>query len=99
MIYYDSASVYIATATTNAEKLAKVEAIIAALEDTALKSASNDDLSEYSLDDGQTKIKTVYRSTADVLKSLRGFEQLRQMYINRLNGRVVRLFDEGSFRL
>jgi hypothetical protein len=98
MVEYESASIYIRSATELCDKIARIDAIITALEDKALDAAANDDLMEYSLDDGQTKIKTVYRGVKSILNAIMGFEQLRQMYINRLNGRVVRLVDSKSFR-
>jgi hypothetical protein len=97
-VIYDSASIYIQSATTLKEKIIRIDAIITALEDTALKAASTDDVMEYSLDDGQTKIRTVYRSAESVLNAIQAFEKMKQMYINRLNGRIVRLVDGKSLR-
>jgi len=97
MVIYDSSLVYIQSATTIVGKIAKIDAIISALEDTAIKSAVNEHITEYSLDDGQSKIRTIYRGTAAVLKSIQAFEQLKQMYVNRLNGRVTRLVDGKNF--
>jgi hypothetical protein len=98
MVVYDSASIYINKATDLCDKIARIDDIITALEDTALKSASNDDITEYSLDDGQTKIKTVYKGTDAVLNSIKGFIGLKQLYVNQLNGRQVRLVDGKSLR-
>lgn len=96
-VYYDSAYKYIDCASDLRSKIARIEAIIAALETTALKAAANDNISEYSLNDGQTVIRTVYKSAQDVLNSIMAFEKIRQMYINRLNGRVIRLVDGKNF--
>ncbi len=97
MVVFDSSAIYIDCATTLREKIARIDAVITALETTALKSAATGNLSEYWLDDGQTKIKTVYRSPAEVERSITAFEKIRQRYINQLNGRVVRLVDGKSF--
>lgn len=98
MVIYDSSYKYVDSATTVQEKIVKIDAIITALEATALKSAANDDISEYSLDDGQTKIKTAYKGTESVLKSIESFIKLKEYYVNKLNGRVIRLVDGQSFR-
>ena len=98
MVQYDSAQIYIDSATTLREKIVKIDLIIIALETTALKAASTDEISEYWLDDGQTKIKTVYKGADSVLKSIMAFESIKQMYINRLNGRVMKLVDSKNLK-
>lgn len=97
MVTYDSANIYIQCATTLEGKIARIDAIITALEDTALKAAANDNISEYSLNDGQTIIRTVYKGADAVLNSIMAFEKIKQMYVNRLNGRVFRLVDGKNF--
>jgi hypothetical protein len=97
MVYYDSASKYIDCASDLRDKITRIETIISALEDTALKAAANDNITEYSLNDGQTIIRTVYKGADAVLNSIMAFEKIRQMYINRLNGRVMRLVDSKNF--
>jgi hypothetical protein len=96
-VYFDSADVYIQCASTLQDKITRIDAIITALEDTALKAAANDNISEYSLNDGQTVIRTVYKGADAVLNSIMAFERIRQMYVNRLNGRVFRLVDSKNF--
>ena len=98
MVIYDSAAIYIQSSTALCEKIAKIDSIIAALEDTALSSAANDNIEEYWLDDGQSKIKTTYKGTDEVFKSIHAFEKMRQIYVNRLNGFVVRMVDSRSLR-
>tara|TARA_R110002012_G_scaffold93731_3_gene227407 strand:+ start:4508 stop:4807 length:300 start_codon:yes stop_codon:yes gene_type:complete len=98
MVVYDSASIYIQSSTTLCEKIEKIDAIISALEDTALQSAANDNIDEYWLDDGQSKIKTSYKGTDQIFKSIIAFERMRQIYVNRLNGFVVRMVDSRSLR-
>jgi hypothetical protein len=97
MVEYDSAEIYIQSKTTLREKIAAMDAIISALETTALKAAGTDNISEYQLDDGQTKIRTMYRGASAVFRAIQDFERLRQMYVNRLNGRMVRLVDGKNF--
>lgn len=98
MVIYNSAEKYIQSQTTLCGKIAKIDAIIEVLESTALKSAANDDINELMLDDGQTKIKTIYKGTDAVLRSIKGFEQIREMYVNRFNGRKFKLVDGSSLR-
>lgn len=98
MVEYDSAAIYIQSSTDLCDKIAKIDLIIAALEDTALSSAANDNIEEYWLDDGQSKIKTKYKGTDEIFKSIYSFEKMRQIYVNRLNGRVVRMVSSQVLR-
>lgn len=97
MTIFDSAQEFIDSATSLQDKIKKIDQVIDALMTTALKAASNDNVTEYSVDDGQTKIMTNYRGAAAVMNSIKMFEQLRQMYVNKLNGRVMRLVDGKNF--
>lgn len=97
MAFFDSSSIYIDSATSLRAKIARIDAVIDALFTVASTAAANGDISEYSLDDGQTKIRTVYKTAADVMSSIQVFETQRQTYINRLNGRSFRLMDSKNF--
>lgn len=97
MVVYDSAVNYLGTCTGLKAKIVAIDAIISALELMALSAAEKGDLSEYSLDDGQTKIKTVYRNVTDITASINGFETIKQRYINQLTGRRTRLVDSKNF--
>lgn len=97
MVVYKSADIYIETATSLRDKITKIDAIITALTATALKSAATDNITEYRLDDGQTKIETIYKGTDAIFKSIHAFEKIKQMYINQLNGRSMRLVDSKNF--
>jgi len=96
MSYYTSISLYIESATDLEDKVVKYNAIISALEDAALKGAEMQDIEEYWLDDGQTKIKNVYRNPNDIFKAILSYERLRQICLNKLNGRGMRLIDFDS---
>lgn len=54
--------------------------------------------SEYSLDDGQIKLKAVNRSVTDVQAQVKALETMKQMYVNRLNGRQTVLRDISTLR-
>ena len=97
MAIYLSSAIYIQSQTTMVAKLDAIDAIINALMLSAATAATKDGIEEYWLNDGQTQIKEKYRSTEAIMKSIEAFERLRQMYLNRLNGRMVRLMDSKNF--
>lgn len=98
MIVYDSAGVYIDQAGDDPrEGAARCDAIVKALFAAMLKAASNAGISEYDLDDGQTKIKTAYRNPAEIERSISAFLKIKQYYLNQINGNVVRLVDGKNF--
>lgn len=96
-VVFDSAAAYVESCKTLKDKIAAIDAIIDALETTALKAASTGNITSYSLDDGQTRINTVYRNAAEVEASISAFEKIKQRYINRLNGHRTRLVDSKNF--
>lgn len=97
MITYNSSSHYLQSCTSIQAKITAIDAIVEALLLTAAKAAANDDIDEYWLNDGQTVIKTRYKGTASVMRSIEAFERLRVYYTNRLTGRMVRLVDTKNF--
>ena len=97
MVTYDTATLYLESATTNQAKVIAIDAIITALLSTAATAASNENISEYSLNDGQVIIKTNYRGVESIYKSIAAFRKLRQEYINMINGRVIRCVDGKNF--
>lgn len=96
-MYYDNAAIYIEETADLLIRIQRITAVIAALETNMLTSAATGSISEYSLDDGQTKIRTVYRDTIQVAAAITGFERIKQRYINQLNGRTFRLVDGKNF--
>lgn len=100
MVIYESTYEYLQSCKSIKDKITALDAVIAALYITAEKSAANDNIKEYSLDDGQTKIKTMYKGTDAVLTSIKGFEGLRDAYVVRYNklktGSVIRLVDSKN---
>lgn len=97
MVTFDSASIYIESCSTLRDKITAIDNIIATLELKALDVAANSDLTEYTLNDGQTQIKCTYRSAESITASINAFEAIKQRYVNRLNGRMVRLVDGKNF--
>jgi len=102
MVVYDSAALYVSSCASLQAKITAIDNIISALLTTALVAVGKGDISEYSLDDGQTKIKTVYRSASEITTAVENFERIKQLYINQLDnnrtGRRTRLVDSKNFR-
>lgn len=97
MVIFDSSRLYIESKTSIRAKIVAIDNIIAALFSAAATAAGNSDISEYWLDDGQTKIKEVYKSPDSVMKAIGVFEAQKNYYIQQLNGHKVRLIDSKSF--
>lgn len=96
MSTFQSETLFIDSAANLEEKVKKLDLIIDALLDLATASAGKDDVAEYSLDDGQTKIRTQFRGMSSIMRAIDDYEKLRQRCLNRLNGRVMRLVDSKS---
>lgn len=97
MVYFETAGLYIESCTTLRAKITAIDNIISALLTTAANAAANENITEYTLNDGQTIIKSTYRGMKAIQDSINSFEKLKQMYVNRLNGRVMRLVDSKNF--
>lgn len=98
MAQYLTCDLYITSVKSDKARYDRIDAVIDVLEDQLIKSALNSSVSEYSLDDGQTKISTVYRSTEEVEKAIMSMIRLKNYYENKLNGRMVRLVDSKNIR-
>lgn len=70
-------------------KIAAIDALIAAMELKLLDATGSAEYDEYSMDDGQMKVRTKYRSIADVSAGIKSLEQIKQRYVNRHNGRAM----------
>lgn len=88
---FDSAFVYIDSACDNAERIKKIQTIIDALEDQILQSAGKSGIDEYSLDDGQIKIRTKYRNVEDIEKAISAFQKSQTRLINKTQGYAIQL--------
>lgn len=101
VVEYVSCGIYLESATSLKDRIAKTLQVINALENQRLSAAldgSKSNIKEYSLDDGQTKIKTVYRDLSEINNTIFALEkELERMY-NKLNGRMVRLTDGKNFK-
>ena len=97
MVLYDSEFDYIESKSDARSKITAIDAIISALLTSAAKAALSEDVQEYWLDDGQTKIKTVRRSVASITKSISELRKLKQTYMAQINGRIISLRGGKNF--
>ncbi len=93
---FQSETLFIDSATDMEDKVNKIDAIINALLDISLTAVGKQDIVEYTLDDGQTKIRTEFRGVSAIARAIDDYEKIRQRYFNRLNGRTFRLVDSKS---
>jgi hypothetical protein len=78
---------YVESATSQLERLNRIDAIILALENRILTNAAGtSDKSGYSLNDGQVTISTQYRSVDEMANAIRAFDKMRERILNKLNG-------------
>jgi len=82
-------TLYIEGATTLEARLLRITQIIEALELRAVEAVANEDVEEYSIDDGQIKIKTAYRGLENIAKAIQAYEIIKQRILNKLNGRSM----------
>lgn len=85
MLYNETT--YIESATSLEQRLQRITQIIEALELRAVESIANEDIEEYQIDDGQVKIRTVYRSSKQIERAIQAYEVIKQRILNKLNGR------------
>lgn len=84
-----SISQYVNSANSLRDKIVKIDNLILSMEAKLLESVDSANYQEYQMDDGQMKVRTMYRSPKDVTAGILALEQLKQRYVNRLNGRVT----------
>ena len=100
MANYDTILNYIDCNQGVKDEITRIDAAITALQNAQLKGALNGEVSEYSLDDGQIKIKQVFNSYEGLNKAIRGLETRKKSLINEnCLGRVMTLRDKDSFNL
>ena len=79
--------VYIEDATSLEDRVNRYGQIIDALELRLLNVGTESaETEEYSIDDGQVKIKTIYRDLSSITTAIENLTKLRQKLINKLNG-------------
>jgi hypothetical protein len=95
--YYVTCDLYVQSKTEIRDKIKAIDEIIDALFDSALKSAAGQNVLQYSLNNGQSIISETYRDSASIAKAINDFTAIRNLYLNRLTGRITRLVDSKSF--
>lgn len=100
VLYYSSVSQYLQSGSTLDAKIALCQKIIDNMSALILDYSTSGvaGQSEYSLDNGQTKVKGSYRSIDDLSRSIVAIEAQMWRYINQKNGRMTRLSDQANFR-
>lgn len=101
MIEYTSAAEYLVSLPDLKTKIEGVDAIITAYTTALLNGALSANQQEFWLDDGQSKIKNIYRSPNEIMGILNLLEKWKAtlivQYNNQKNGRVYRLSDSKNF--
>lgn len=72
-------------------KVATYDIIIEKFEQALLEGAASGHLLQWELDDGQMKVRSQYRNVNDMTEAMNGLIKLRQYYVNKANGRLMRL--------
>lgn len=80
---------YIQSKTTLLAKIKAIETLIDSMILNTAEAIDNSGVASYSMDSGQMKVTTEYRSVEDVQKGIKALEQTLQMYVNRYNGRIT----------
>lgn len=90
---------YIIDSISLKQRYDRIQAIITALENQQLLMVGNSDVVSYSLDDGQTRISTNYRSADQIAKAIEQYEKILYRIEAQITGtRIVRLADAGSIQ-
>lgn len=88
-IYIYSISEYITSRASNKAKIEAIEVLIDLMYDTMASAIDDSGTASYTLDTGQTKISTEFRSLDQIIKGIHALDTQLQMYINRYNGRIT----------
>jgi len=88
---------YIMNSSGIVDRYNRISSIIAALENQQILMIANAGVEEYSLDDGQTKIHTTYRSADQIAKAINAYDAIRNKLHAQMTGtRIIRLADTTS---
>lgn len=93
MAYFINFVQYINCSTDTKTKIARIDAIIEALEDAELKGAVNADIEEYNFDDGQSKVRVNYRDLKSISESITALERRKNRLIQKCIGYRYNLMD------
>ena len=97
-VYFDTSAIAKQSNSSLQDKIAQCDAIIDTLMETCMQAALTGNITEYTLNDGMTTIKGIYRDPTQVQAAILRMERLKNMYLRRLNGtNQIRLVDKKSF--
>lgn len=90
---YYTISQYVESKPTYLDKIKAYDTLIASMETAMLNviSSGQGEYAEYEMDDGQMKVRARYRSVNEMQTAITGLEKIRERYVNKYNGRCVRL--------
>lgn len=89
---------FICDKTVAKTRLTKIRELREALLDTYTKALLNGDVQELTFNDGQTVIKTIFRSPDSILKSMHDLDKLEATLVNRCFGRTQTMRQYNTFR-
>ncbi len=98
-IFFQSTEQYLMSAKSISEKIVAIDKLIESLFLLMLNPEviEKNYISEYSLDDGQTKIRAVYRGVEGIQKTIDALNKMRIFYQNQRLGRRFRLVSGNNF--
>ena len=97
-VYFDTSAIAKDSNASLEARIALCDTIIDTLFTTVLQAALTGNITEYTLNDGMTTIKGVYRDPVSVQAAIRSMERIRNTYLRRLNGtNQIRLIDKKAF--
>ena len=70
-------------------KIAAIESLIDAMLLNAIGAVDDSGTASYSMDDGQIKVTTMFRSMTEIMSGIKHLEKIKQIYINRRNGHLT----------
>lgn len=96
-IQYYNVDFNLNSCTKAVDKIALIDTLLDSLYTKAIAAVTNGDIAEYSLDTGQTVVKTKYRSMEELEKAISGYERLRKMLQADALPRKIKLIPGSSF--
>jgi hypothetical protein len=97
MQYFSEPIQYLRTKSDIRAKIMAIDAIIIAMQEAMLEAGKGSNITQYSLNDGQTVISATNRSVKDIVDAITGLEALRAMYVKQIKGGITRLVDGKNF--
>lgn len=80
---------YIQSRSSLDAKIAAIEALIDAMLLNTIDTIDDSGTMAYTMDDGQMKVTTQYRSTTDITNGIRSLERLKNVYVSRRDGSIT----------